>query len=139
MTGNDQLFDSVFQANVEVNENLGSELIVHVMAGDERLKVRLDGNTRIDAGDSIQLSENTTSSFSMRKRKRLCIRKRCSSKGAPFSYLPNLIRPFRVVDKWIAVVLIFFINDFISFPLAVVNLILLIPFEQDRLFAMIRS
>lgn len=56
MTGNDQLFDSVFKAKVEVNENLGSEQIIHVMAGGERLTVRLDGNTRIAAGDSIQLT-----------------------------------------------------------------------------------
>ncbi len=56
LMGNDQLFDSVFKAKAEVNENLGSELIVHVTAEDERLTVRLDGNTRIAAGDSIQLS-----------------------------------------------------------------------------------
>ncbi|MGG1243806.1 hypothetical protein BSBH6_04097 [Bacillus subtilis] len=56
MTGHDQLFDSVCKAKVEVNENLGSELIVHVTAGDERLIVRLDGNSRIAAGDSIQLA-----------------------------------------------------------------------------------
>lgn len=56
MTGNDRLFDSVFKATVEVNENLGSELIVHVSAGNERLTVRLDGGNRIAAGDTIQLA-----------------------------------------------------------------------------------
>ncbi|MFT4399427.1 ABC transporter ATP-binding protein [Bacillus sp. SW14] len=55
-TGHDQLFDAVFKAKAEVNENLGAELIVHVTAGDERLTVRMDGNTRIAAGDSIQLA-----------------------------------------------------------------------------------
>ncbi|AKL86242.1 YurJ [Bacillus atrophaeus UCMB-5137] len=49
-------FASSFKARVEVNENLGSELIVHVSAGDERLTVRLDGSTSLAAGDSIQLA-----------------------------------------------------------------------------------
>ncbi|TYS07997.1 sn-glycerol-3-phosphate ABC transporter ATP-binding protein UgpC [Bacillus subtilis] len=56
LTGHDQLFDAVFKAKAEVNENLGAELIVHVTAGDERLTVRMDGNTRIASGDSIQLA-----------------------------------------------------------------------------------
>lgn len=56
VAGNEQLFDSVCKAKVEVNENLGAELIVHVTSGDERLTVRLNGNTRIAAGDSIQLA-----------------------------------------------------------------------------------
>lgn len=49
-------FASSFKARVEVNENLGSELIVHVSAGDERLTVRLDSSTSLAAGDSIQLA-----------------------------------------------------------------------------------
>lgn len=47
VAGNEQLFDSVCKAKVEVNENLGAELIVHVTSGDERLTVRLMGTREL--------------------------------------------------------------------------------------------
>lgn len=62
--------------------------------------------------------------------------------GAPFSCLmtlfPDFARPFRVVNKRVAVMLIVIVNDLVPPFFLTVDWILLIPFEQNGLFCHVR-
>ncbi len=119
-------------------------MYVHAVSGDDRMTIRLDGASQVKPGDAILLAVNMNRAvFLMPTLKTPYIEKGSLMIRAPLSLLmirlPDFVRPFRMVDKRIAVMLIVFVNDFVPPFFLTVDGVLLIPFEQNGQFSHVRS
>lgn len=50
--------EAVCRAVAEVCENLGAEMYVHAVSGNNRMTIRLDGASQVKPGDAILLAVN---------------------------------------------------------------------------------
>ena len=55
--------EAVCRAVAEVCENLGAEMYVHAVSGNDRMTIRLDGASQVKPGDAILLAVNMNRSL----------------------------------------------------------------------------